>query len=492
MNFCVSRRSLLTGAAALAAQASPLLPSFARAQAPEAVDALGRGLVEAINDPARLEPFVTALASPAALQRHPVAEWRDSFAAIREASGGVDFLRARRFGNEVAVEVRTRRQQLSREVRVLMDRQAADRAWMFIAAPMPSTYDGPLPARRMSHALLAQAIDRRLAYARKRDEFSGAVRVVSPGGAVVFEKAYGLANRDEAVAMTPAHRMHLGSADKSFTAILVGKLIEQGRLGLDARLVDVLPDYPNPDAAQKITVRRLLTHSAGLGDLFDRPLYDRRKDIARVAELLPVFAAAPLRYDPGARSAYSNEGFVVLGAIVEKLTGEPWWDTLAREVYAPAGMSHSGHFRLDETVARRAVGYRYLPDDILGLNPRHPNWDFLGVRGNSCGGGYSTVADMTGYLRALRDGKLLKRATADLFTGPSADGLKDYGMGFQCVSLGGRTIRGHGGGGPQSGVDGRHGIVWETGWAYSVLGNYDAPFAQRVAEDLHVILAAQD
>lgn len=211
-----------------------------------------------------------------------------------------------------------------------------------------------------------------------------------------------------------------------------------------------------------------------------------------MSDLVPCFWAAEPEFEPGTKASYANEGFVLLGAMIERVSGRSWWDELADHIYAPAGMVHSGHFRKDEAIARKATGYRFAEGDVLGLGARRANDDFVPYRGNSCGGGYSTVADMTGYLRALRAGKLLSPAMAEQMTARNTGGLRDYGMGFQHVAMNGRTVRGHGGGGPFSGVNGISGIVWETGWSYSVLGNYDAPFAQSLGEDIARMLAAQE
>ena len=115
----------------------------------------------------------------------------------------------------------------------------------------------------------------------------------------------------------------------------------------------------------------------------------------------------------------------------------------------------------------------------------------MGWRGNSCGGGYCTARDVTRYLQALRAGKLSAPGQAEQFTAPAPGGLPDYGMGFTCMKLGERTVRGHSGGGPHSGINMDDGIVWETGWAFAVMSNYDAPFAQAIGADLGRLLAAQ-
>lgn len=480
--FTVDRRRLLAAGLAVAA-----LPSAARAAGGD----VARDMVAAINDPAARQGFLDRWASPSGLQRRPPQAWFDMLQRVRIQSGGLDFLRTGEEARTVVAIVRTRAQGKVRALVALTDRDRPDRLYRLVFTAKPTPYDGPLPAEPMTPTALLKAVERRVAFAAERDDFSGAIRVLSPDGQVFFEAGHGVAHRDFDARITPATRFHLGSADKSFTALLIGRHVAAGRLSLDATVADLLPAYINREAAAKITVRHLLNHTAGLGDLWSRPNYDRRRMTERVAELLPMFSDAALAFEPGTRSSYSNEGFVVLGAIIEAVGQTSWYDQLADWVYAPAGMSRSGHFRADETVAGRAVGYRFADDDLLGLGERGLNTAFGGGRGNSCGGGYSTVGDMTAYLRALRAGRLATPAVYEQFTVQAPGGLPDYGLGFVVRPVGGRTAIGHGGGGPGSGIDGDSWIIKETGWACSILGNYDAPFVQDLSRDLRGMIAAQ-
>jgi D-alanyl-D-alanine carboxypeptidase len=211
-----------------------------------------------------------------------------------------------------------------------------------------------------------------------------------------------------------------------------------------------------------------------------------------MGELLPLFAREPLEFEPGARAAYSNEGFIVLGAVVEKLSGRSWYDYVQKNVFDRAGMTHTGSLTDDPAIPDRAIGYRFGDDDPLGFTVRQTNWSTLSRRGNSCGGQYSTVGDMIRFLQALKAGKLLKPETAALFVTHTGGGLSDYGLGFQHIDLAqGRALVGHDGGGPASGINSDAKMIWETGYAYAVLGNYDAPFAQNVGRDIGEMLALQ-
>lgn len=488
--FTVHRRTLLAGGLAVAA-----LPAFApaHARAEPVSDPVAQAvltLFEPSADAASRALFHASRLSPGGQRRWPLAEFEKVMGSVAALSGGFDLVSADRRGGILWLTVRSRRQQAVRALRVRLDRDDAARIYDVSASPMPTLWPGQIPAGPVAAADLPRLIEQRVRFAVDRDEFSGAIRVVSPAGAPVYEAAFGRARRQPDVPNTLATRFHLGSADKSFTALMIVGLVQQGSLGFDTPLAKVLPDYPNQDFARACTIRHLLSHTAGLGMLFNRPGWDNRRAYARMAEILPAFAAAPPMFAPGAGAAYSNEGFVVLGAVLEAITGESWYDLLASRIYQPAGMTRSGHFLYQQLPAEVAFGYRYHQDDHLGLNPRRANDDFLGVRGNSCGGGYATVADMTSYLRALRAGSLVPPAiTAQMIT-PSQPGLGDYGLGFELTPLApGRTLVGHSGSGAHTGIDGNSGIIWETGWALSVLGNYDSPFTKTVAADIAAMLA---
>lgn len=358
------------------------------------------------------------------------------------------------------------------------------------ALAVPTPYDGPKVSGPLPRAELADAIDRRVRFAAGRDEFSGAVLVVKDG-TPIYAQAFGQADKAAGRPNTLETRFNLGSMDKQFTAVAIGQLIERGELTLDTRLIEVLPDYPNPEAARAITIRHLLSHQAGLGMMFERSGWSPARSFASHAEMLTVFAAEPLQFAPGSRSRYSNEGFAVLGAVVEKVSGRSWYDYVAANVFAPAGMTHTGYPGAQERPADRAVGYRLAETDPFGVGGREPNWD-RASQGASFGGGFSTAGDMVRFLQALRAGRLLKPETLALFATQAPGGLPAYGLGFQRRTSGGRTIVGHDGGGPQSGINSDAKMILETGYAYAVLGNYDAPFAQTLGRDIADMLALQD
>lgn len=485
----LNRRSLIGAGLAFASLPLPALARRAAADDPQIAAVLA--LFEPEAGPAGRAAFHATRLSTAGQRRWGQERFERVFGAIAELSQGFDLVAADRRGTTLWLTLRSRRQQVERTLRVRIDRDDPERIFDVSASPMPAPYSGRLPQGRIAPPDLPALAAQRLEFAARRDEFSGVCRILAPSGEVAYEASFGMASREAGIPNAPAIRFNLGSADKSFTALLIAGLVAQGRLSFDTPLVEVLPDYPNPEFARACTIRHLLSHSAGLGMLFDRSGWDKSRDYATMDEILPVFADRPPTFVPGTAAAYSNEGYVVLGAVVERISGESWYDLLEQQIYQPAGMRASGHFRNSALPAGVAIGYRYHQDDHLGLQPRLPNSDFLAIRGNSCGGGYATVGDMTSYLRALRAGRLAAPAVLDQMVVQQPGGLGGYGLGFDVKPLlPGRTLIGHGGGGPHSGIDGMSGIVWETGWAFSLLGNYDAPFAGTIADDIAALCAS--
>ncbi|MBU1375399.1 MAG: beta-lactamase family protein [Alphaproteobacteria bacterium] len=479
--------------AALAACISVVTPAGAFAQVtPAAQSPADQALVDsfmaAVNG-TKAQRDAWLAANVSAKPRMPLGEFPEVFDSLAGARDGLKVLSWTRRPDNLRILVKAG----DRWGRIDLRFGPEDPTHLdaLFAVATPAAYAQPLIATPVDRATLKQAIDQRVRFAADADQFSGAVLVLRDGE-LIYSGAFGEADKDRHIRNILETRFNLGSMDKQFTAVAIGQLIEQGKLTLDSRLIDVLPDYPNQKAARKITIRQLLSHQAGLGMLFERKGWDWRREWGSHAEMLQLFADAPSEFEPGQRTAYSNEGFTVLGAVIEKVSGRSWYDYVAANIFGPAGMTHTFYPRVDERPADRAVGYAFPWSDPLGLRGREANWA-MATRGNSCGGGFSTAGDMIRFLQALKAGKLLKPATLTLFTTHPDGGLANYGLGFKLVSAtAGRGIVGHDGGGPHSGVNSDAKMVWETGYAYAVLGNYDSPFAQTLGRDIGEMLAAQN
>ncbi|HEX4922421.1 MAG TPA: serine hydrolase domain-containing protein [Candidatus Bathyarchaeia archaeon] len=341
------------------------------------------------------------------------------------------------------------------------------------------------PEKRLTDDLAKREIERHVFWLAKRDIFSGVVLVAH--GYTRFNTLVGVAVGNAEKSFESPNRIdtkfNIGSINKMFTSVSIAQLIEKGAISLQDKLGDLIPGYPNGEASRSVTVYHLLSHQAGLGGLFERPKYDNRKKYQTNMELLSIFADQLLLYEPGTRSMYSNEGYIVLGSIVEEVTGEDYHDYVRKNILQPADMQNTGPYALDEHVPNLAVGYLQAADDPFGLDPRRPNHMFLGWRGNACGGGYSTGPDLVKFANALKTHKLVGSKLTDEFTRQQG-GMKNYGLGFEVEEFNGKRVVGHTGGGPNSGVNCALKTFWDSQETVVVVGNYDAPVAQDLATDI--------
>lgn len=339
------------------------------------------------------------------------------------------------------------------------------------AAPPESAHLGKLPPDE-----LGKDIDSKLEELTRRDQFSG-VALIAKDGKAIWQKAYGFQDRERKIPVNLETRFRLGSMNKMFTSVAIAQLVEAGKLKFTDTVAAVLPDYPNKEVAQKITVEQLLTHTSGLGDIFN-PKFDQLKDtLHEIKDYLPLFASEPLRFEPGKGWSYSNAGFILLGLVIEKISGESYYDYVQHHIYDLAQMKASGDSPKTERPQNLAIGYTKEGGKL------QPNWETLPWRGMSAGGGDSTVGDLLKFATALRSNALVSAEMTKTITtgkvdpGPGFPGKYAYGFNDNRVSD--RRIVGHGGGAP--GMNAELSIVWDSGYAVIVLSNLDPPAAQNVA-----------
>ena len=340
------------------------------------------------------------------------------------------------------------------DIVVLLSQEHGDTLWRDTVAVDPSDPMKILTARlepisrppefaipRMPRAELNQVMSRKLADEAAADRFAGVV-IVQRHGEVVFSSAAGFADRAGAVPVTMETRFRLGSANKMFTAVGVLQLVERGLVSLDAPVGTYLPDYPNADFARTVTVRQLLSHTGGAGDIFTPEYQARRLEVRTLADYVALFGnRAPDTSEEG-RNAYANYGYVLLGRIIEAVSGQDYYDYVREHIFGPAGMTDTGSLPEETPVPNRSRGYMRGADGRLADNA-----DTLPYRGSAAGGGYSTAADMVRFAEALRSGRLLSEAMLAQATSPQRpDGW--YGFGFFLAGEGPTRNWGHGGGAP--------------------------------------------
>ena len=283
-----------------------------------------------------------------------------------------------------------------------------------IAAQQPS--GGPEPDRPspISQPELVRRLTKSLDSLTEAGAFSG-VAVVAKDGVPVFQRAYGMANRERGVANNPETAFNLGSINKIFTQIAILQLRAAGKLDLDSTLSKYWPDYPNQEVARKITIRQLMRHTSGIGgNIFGLPAGGKRSDIRTLGDYLPLFVNQPLQFEPGARNAYSNAGYVVLGLLIERLSGSDYYTYVREQIFKPAGMTRTGSFAVDSLPPNTAIGYTRGDEDAPASTPLRPNSRDLPGRGSSAGGGYSTAQDLVRFVQALREHRIPNGVPAGL------------------------------------------------------------------------------
>lgn len=353
-------------------------------------------------------------------------------------------------------------------------------------APMddPALY-ADWPRKAVSHAEMARLIHDTLDRLVRTTDFSGCV-TVTDHAQTVFDECRGLAERGFAVPIDQQTTFHIGSIDKMFTAVAIAQLVEAGKLSWDAKLAQLVPEYPDHDAANKITVWQLLHHTAGFGDFMVPEYFAHRENFIDPVDYLDLIARQPKVSEPGKGWNYSNAGYVLLGRIIENVSHEGYCDYIQHHVFAPAGMHASGFDRLDEVTPKLAVGYFH--DGIFSSDWK-ADWNKLGIKGGPAGGGYSNNADLLRFADALRDGRLVKPATlAKMFDDEVPAGPGGYATGFGDRVSNGSPIRGHSGG--IEGTTANLQMVWNANAAVALTSNEGPSETWMLAERIADLLAA--
>jgi D-alanyl-D-alanine carboxypeptidase len=244
---------------------------------------------------------------------------------------------------------------------------------------------------------LAAAIKQLAGELSSSGKFSGSVLLAVDGKPLV-ESAWGDANREHEVPNTLETSFDIGSLGKLFTQIAILQLVDAGKLSLDEFFGKYLPNYPNRDIAAKVTIRQLLLHTSGMGDIFDSitPKTDL-SSLRQLKDFLPLFANKPLEFEPGSQPHYSNAGYVVLGLVIEAVSGDDYYKYVEQHVLKPATMTRSGFFERSKLPPTVAHSY----DDGHDVTNTHP------VHGSPAGGLQASTGDLLRLVKAIDAGKII-------------------------------------------------------------------------------------
>jgi CubicO group peptidase (beta-lactamase class C family) len=347
----------------------------------------------------------------------------------------------------------------------------------------------PDDVMRLSDEEIAARAEAYLAKLVAADLFSGSV-VVAHDGKTILSRAYGQASRAHGVANRTDTKFNLGSMNKMFTAVAIAQLAEKGRLTFTDPVGKHLPDYPNKEVAEKVTLHHLLTHTSGVGDYFNDTYVAAAKDRFRtVRDFFPLFVDKPLEFEPGSQFRYSNAGFMILGAVIENVSGQNYSDYVRDHVYKPAGMTDTDAYEMDQDTPNLATGY--TRQTLYGqplAGPRRNNLFLHVIKGGPAGGGFSTAEDLIRFARALREHKLLGPDLTELVMAGKVEGHpgEKYAYGFFEEVVNGHRIVGHGGGFP--GISSQLDVYSDLGYDVAVMSNYDPPAATHVSGKLRSLI----
>ena len=334
------------------------------------------------------------------------------------------------------------------------------------------------------------------------EAFSGAV-LVARKGKPIFRSAYGLADRERSQPNQIDTKFQLASLSKGFTGVAICQLAEQGKLSFADPIIKHLPDYPNRIVAEKVTIHHLLSHTSGMGDFLQKKEYQNSEATLRNStDYFPFFAGDALAFEPGEDQEYSNVGYIVLGAIIERLSGQGFGDYLREHIFKPAGMLNTGYNRTAQRIPNLAIAYKndgWNPQYRLtgGSSPTlRKAVSIVGGGGSATGGGYSTAEDLLKFELALRQHKLLRPASVEMvLTGKGELGATgtvpiSEAYGFHHDTVNGKHIVGHNGGSP--GVSTRLDIYADQEYTVVLLSNYDGPVGSIVANQIRKLLTQKE
>jgi D-alanyl-D-alanine carboxypeptidase len=431
-------------------------------------------LLSAINSGDR--PTLLAYA-----QDHTAAEYHDTQAIDRglqwhKQFGGFDLLELR----EIAPR------QLHGWVRAKDSDAVLELALDFDASPPhPITFLhldwGDVPDKyRVAPLSEAAAVDAWRADTARRaaeDKFSGTI-LLTRGGKVLVREAYGFADRAAKVPNTVDTRFRTASTSKMFTAAAVLRLVQDGKLKLDDAVGEIVPALAGKPIA-RATIAQLLSHQSGAGDFYG-PRYDAHKQELQVADdYARFFGGDALQFVPGEKFAYSNLGYIYLGAAIEQASGKSFYDYLDEAVFQPAGMASTDTPPPDVEMKGRASGYIRPPGTHEWISAAH----HLDYRADGAGGAWSTIDDLQRFLVALRDRRILNEKFTKLMLEQKAEAWKGHGYGYGVwIDAYPKSARCIGGIGGERGSNSEAWLLPDSDYEVVVLSNFDPGAAVSVSE----------
>lgn len=357
-------------------------------------------------------------------------------------------------------------------------------AGMAVGIVPPPPEDGD---KSLDEAQIVAKLDNYMRERAAEGNFSGSV-LLAKKGAILFAQAYGLADRERGIENTLDTPVNLGSMNKMFTGLAVAQLVTEGTLAYNDTVGKYIPDYPDKQVRDEVTLHQLLTHTSGLGSYWTDAYSQNKNNLRTVSDFAALCAKEPLEFAPGSNYGYSNCGPVVLGLIIEAVTGLDYYDYIRAHVYTPADMRHSDHYNKIETESGKAIGYFVSREP--GATELISNFDNLGNIGSPAGGGYASANDLLAFATALYDGSLIDAEHREEMTSYKVQQGADDGYAYLYSDnrINGQRYIGHNGGAP--GINAEFSVFPDSGYTIVVLSNTNSN-ASPVADQIRQWVAYQ-
>jgi CubicO group peptidase (beta-lactamase class C family) len=442
-----------------------------------------RSLIATVNsnDPDQISRSIKEESTEKFQKFAPMEEHINLFLNFSRQTGGIDFHSIRTYvperKEETIVILKDRNFDSWRAFVIKFDKSEnyLIDGLQFSIARTPSNVNEPNLSEKQFIQMTKEIIQR----IYKRDIFSGTV-LIARGEELLLEYACGEASKRFHVPNNMDTKFNLGSMNKMFTATAIAQLVEKGLLSYQDPISKYVDESWLPkEITSKITIHHLLTHTSGLGSYFNETYSKGSRELYRTVEdFRPLVKEEKPAFEPGKRFRYSNTGMLLLGVVIESVTGQSYFDYIRKNIYEPAGMKNSDSYEMDYPVENLAIGYSLDRKSEYGWQN---NLFKHVIKGGPAGGGFSTVGDLHGFAHALQTGKLV-----------SVDSLKtlwkdhsgeNYGYGFGVVQGPNGKVVGHGGGFP--GINGQLDLYLDKGYIVAVLSNYDrgaSPVAQKISQ----------
>lgn len=329
-------------------------------------------------------------------------------------------------------------------------------------------FSGPKLHAQTSPDSAIQEIAHFLDSMEEEDGLSGVV-LVAKDGVPVLERSFGMAHIGYQIPNSPQTLFNFASMGKMFTGVSILQLKEKGLLNLQDRVGEHLPNYPNVAVRDSVTIHQLLTHTSGMPDFMtDEYLQASKHNYRHLNDYALHYQNENLDSKPGGKFVYCNSDYIVLGLIIESISGKSYFEYVEDHIFTPAGMQTAAYLEMDHASGPVALGYTpstEYPDKLMS------NIYLNAVRGAPFGGGYARARDFLHFANALQENRLLSATSKELLT--REKGVNgSYAYGFVDLSIQGHRILGHSGG--HWGIACELSIYEDLGYEIVVMTNRDA------------------